>query len=280
MVRQLKSRLKAYLKAGRHFIANRFRAFTPADLQRRLEALGLARGDTILVHSSFDAFEGFQGKPSEVIALLQQLVGADGLVMMPTMTFTGSAIEQARLNRVFDVQRTPSRMGLLSELFRRSAGVVRSVHPTHPVAIWGDDAAAVAADHHLAATPCGAGTPFEQLLRRDGKIVLLGTGIGVLTFYHALEEFLEAELPLKPFTTEVFEMSSRNAEGCVVQTRCRLYEPAVSRRRNLHKLVPVLQQAGAWRTARVGGLELVVLGAGDVDAAVRRMSRAGQYCYD
>lgn len=41
-----------------------------------LGRLGVVRGDTALVHRSFDAFEGFQGKPTDVIAVLQGVVGA------------------------------------------------------------------------------------------------------------------------------------------------------------------------------------------------------------
>lgn len=279
-MKNLKIRAKKHIKAFRRFMSNTFRSFIPEDLQRTLGELGVARGDTVLVHSSFDAFEGFQGKPTDVISVLQHMVGDEGVVMMPTMTFGGTAVEYARTNPLFDVARTPSRMGLLTELFRRSPGVVRSIHPTHPVAIWGHDANAVAAAHHLAQTPCGVGTPFEALLKRHGKIVLLGTDIGVLTFYHMLEEILERELPVAPFTEEVFHLRSKTREGLILDTNCRLFEPAVSRRRNLYKMVPYLKKSGAWREARVGGLKITVLAAADVDEVVRSMSKQGIYCYD
>lgn len=264
----------------RKWYASEFRSFTPVDLRHILNGLGLVTGDTLLVHSSFDAFEGFQGKPTDVLSVLQQTVGASGVLMMPTMTFSGTAVQYVRANPEVDLARVPSRMGLLTEMFRRSPGVVRSAHPTHPVAIWGADAASIAAGHHLAATPCGAGTPFDSLRQRQGKIVLLGTGIGVLTYYHLLEELLERDLPLKPFTEEVFTVRCRTRDGAELETRCRLFEPAASKRRNLHKMVPGLKKAGAWREARVGGLSLVVLAAADVEREVRSMSERGIYCYD
>jgi len=276
----MRGHAKKQLKSFRRWVSKTFRSFSPDELTRGMARAGVCKGDTLLIHSSFDAFEGFQGKPSDVIAVLQGLVGAEGLLMMPTMTFSGTAVEFARSKAIFDVVRTPSRMGLLTELFRRSPGVVRSVHPTHPVAMWGHDADAVARGHHLAGTPCGVGTPFEALLQRQGKIVLLGTDISVLTFYHFLEETLEAALPLAPFTTELFHMQSRMRDGQVLDTHCRLFEPASSRRRNLYKLVPHLKQMGAWREAKVGGLKIVVLGTTDVDAAVRSMVQQGAYCYD
>ena len=82
---------------------------------------------------------------------------ASGTVLMPTLPFGGVAIDYARKNPVFDVRRTPSQTGLLTEIFRRSAGVLRSVHPTHPVAVAGHGAVEMVEGHHLAATPCGRG---------------------------------------------------------------------------------------------------------------------------
>lgn len=275
-----KNRAKKHMKAFRRFFANTFRSFTPEDLQRALRGLGIVHGDTVLVHSSFDAFEGFQGKPTDVISMLQSVVGDEGILMMPTMMFSGTAVAFAKTNPLFDVARTPSRMGLLTELFRRSPGVVRSIHPTHPVAIWGHDAEVVAAGHHLAGTPCGVGTPFEALLQRRGKIVLLGTDISVLTFFHTLEEILEQELPVSPFTDEAFHLRSKTRDGQILDTNCRLFEPAVSRRRNLYKLVPHLKKFGAWREAQVGGLKINVLAAADVNEVTRSMNKQGINCYD
>ena len=199
---------------------------------------------------------------------------------MPTLPFTGTAVQYARQQLIFDVRRTPSSMGLLTELFRRSADVVRSVHPTHPVAVWGHDAAALVEGHHAAGTPCGIGSPFARLLDRRGKILLLGTGVGVLTFFHTIEELLERTMPASPFTEEVFHLQSRDYSGKIVATHTRLFEPAVSRRRNLDKLIPELRQRSAWREQRTGRLQMIVLNAEDVVGTVNAMADKGTYCYD
>jgi len=86
----------------------------------------------------------------------------------------GSAVEYALGEPVFDARLTVSRMGLITEVFRRAPGVVRSVHPTHSVAVWGSRADAIVAGHELADTPCGRLTPYAKLLDYDGKILLAG----------------------------------------------------------------------------------------------------------
>ncbi len=142
----------------------RFFAFTPADLQRALVQLGVLSGDVLMVHSAFDRFLGFHGGPVDVIRALQQVVGPDGTLMMPTIPFQGTAVEYALGEPVFDARQTVSRMGLITEVFRRAPAVVRSVHPTHSVAVLGSQADAIIAGHELAGTPCGRLTPYAKLL--------------------------------------------------------------------------------------------------------------------
>jgi aminoglycoside 3-N-acetyltransferase len=280
LIATTKQYCKTRLRQARRLYAESFHAFSPADLAASLRTLGITGGDTLLVHSSYDAFEGFTGRPTDAITVLKNAVGPDGTLMMPTLPFTGTALEYARSGALFDVRRTPSRMGLLTELFRRSPDVLRSVHPTHSVAVWGRDAPEIVDGHHLATTPCGKNTPFARLLDRRGKIVLMGTDIGVLTFYHMIEELLENELPLSPFTAETFQLQSRDAFGNILATRTRLFEPATSRRRNLYKLVPELQKSNAWQEQRVARLSITALKAADVLMAVSAMSQKGAYCYD
>jgi len=275
-----KNRIKSLLKRLRVFYEHAFYSFSATEFEQALRDLSITSGDTILVHSSFDAFKGFQGKPTDIIATLQKAVSPTGIIIMPTMPFTGTAVDYARANPLFDAKRTPSRMGLITELFRRSSGVIRSLHPTHPVAVWGNQAEAIAAQHYLARTPCGQGSPFERLLEHQGKILLIGTGIGVLTFYHYIEELFEERLPINPFTKELFLLKVKDPEGNLHSCETRLFEPAVSRRRNLHKIVPELKRIEALHRRRIGKLDITVLRAQDVLNATRNLLDRGIHCYD
>ena len=66
----------------------------------------------------------------------------------------------------------------------------------------------------------------------------------------------------------------------MLDTHTRLFDPAVSRRRNLHKLVPELKRRQMWKEARVGRLPIVLLDAADVVTVTKVMSEQGQYCYE
>jgi aminoglycoside 3-N-acetyltransferase len=239
----------------------------------------LSAGDAILVHTSYDAFRAFQGHPADVTSVLQQVVGKEGVVLMPTMPFSGTAVEWARAHPVVDLRRTPSRMGLVSEIFRRSPGVMRSVHPTHPVAAWGARAGAIVDGHWQASTPCGVGSPYHRLLECNGTIVFLGTDVTSLTFFHTVEALLGDAWPLSPFTRETFRLTTV-VDGKEYVTETRLFEPGVSRQRNLNKLLPELTVRRAWRKARVGRLDIASVRARDVLDAASSLAARGIYAYD
>src|SRR5271157_5699505 len=124
LLRAGKRSAKRWLKARRAAWVRNFRSFTHQDFKRLLSRLGIERGDVLLVHSSYRGFDGFQGNAADVILALEEAVGQKGTVLMPTMPFAGSAVDYVSRNPVFDVNATPSRMGLLTELFRRSPGVL------------------------------------------------------------------------------------------------------------------------------------------------------------
>ena len=277
---QARTGLKAFGKRARARYIRTFHSFGPLELAQALQRVGLRQGDSTLVHSSYDAFEGFEGKPSDVIEVLKEAVGPRGLLMMPTIPFSGTAIDWVRSHPVVDLRRTPSRMGLITEIFRRSPDVIRSVHPTHPVAAWGAQAAEYVASHPVARTPCGVGSPYHGLLARDGSVLLLGVDVNAVTLYHTAEELLESQLRVSPLTRDTFRVECVAPDGKIAVIDTRLFDPAVSRRRNLDRLVPELKQRDAWREATVGRLSVVLIGARQVIEAVAALATRGIYCYD
>lgn len=256
-----------------------FFSFTPEDFLQALRKVGIRPGDTVMAHSSYASFEGFTGGVSDVIQKLQEAVGESGTLLQPTMPFSGRALDYARSGQVTDVRKTPSKMGLLTELFRRRADVIRSVHPTHPIAAWGRNAAAMTSDHYKSLTPCGAGSPFHRLLEADGKTLLAGVDINSMTFFHYIEERLEPVMPFSPFTSEWFDLDVRGADGVLYPTHTRLYDGPVSSRRDLLLLCEPLKRMGGWRECRVGRLRLISIPATAALSAAENMAAKKEFCY-
>jgi aminoglycoside 3-N-acetyltransferase len=279
LARAVKGRAKAGLKWARDRYIALFHRFDNADLTALLRRLGLRANDVVLAHIAFNEFLGFQGGPGDVIHVLQSVVGEGGTVLMPTMPFSGTALEYAQRCTLTDLARAPSGMGLVTEIFRRMPGVVRSVHPTHPVAAWGARAAELTRDHHLAETPCGKNSPFLRLLEVEGKVLLLGAGIQTMTLYHGIEEILEPQMPFSPFTEARFELRARDPRGVVWVTKTRLFDPEVSARRDVSILVPELRRRGAWHEGKVGRLRAAVVRGSEVLSVCEELAREGRFCY-
>lgn len=276
---EIKAKLKAWRDQARTAYINRFHAFTPADLVAAIRLLGVRPGDSLIAHTSFAEFAGFQGGIGEAIQALQAAVTEQGTLLIPTLPFSGSAYEYAKSGAITDMKRTPSRMGFITEIFRRGPGVVRSIHPTHPIAAWGAQAAELTAGHYAAETPCGRNSPFHRLLEANGKILLAGVDVRAMTFFHYLEEHLEPQMPFSPFTKEWFDLQTRGIDGQLYPTRTRLYAPEFSAKRDVQLMIPALRDAGAWHEAKVGRLNLIVLAARDVVTVGESLSRQGKYAY-
>jgi len=253
----------------------RFFAFTPADLQRALLQLGVLPGDVLMVHSAFDRFLGFHGGPVDVIRALQEVVGPGGTLMMPTIPFQGTAVEYARGEPVFDARQTVSRMGLITEVFRRAPGVVRSVHPTHSVAVWGSKADAIIAGHELADTPCGRLTPYAKLLDYDAKILLAGVPASTMTFCYFVAEELESRLPVPVLTQERYPMRWKDRDGTVRVSQLRLFSPRLDH--DLHPLLSELKRRDQWRERALGRMRLMLVRARDVYDAAAALADRGLF---
>jgi aminoglycoside N3'-acetyltransferase len=258
---------------------NRFHAFTPGDFVQKLRSLGVETGDVLCVQSSFDQFMGFQGNVGDAIRSLKDVVGEDGGLLMPTMPFTGTAIEWVRDHPVTDLARAPSLMGLMTEVLRRSPSAIRSIHPTHPVAVWGNKGLRLVKNDWEARTPCGRETAYYRLLESDGKILMLGTGLQPMVFYHTVEELIEPVMPASPFTSEEYTLTTKNVDGTLYTSRMRLFEKSLSRRRSLSLMVPELKSRDFWRETKVGRLDILLLRAADVLEGCRSMANKGQFCY-
>lgn len=180
----------------KHKILGRFLAYGPDRLLAVLRTLGIQNGDTVMVHASWHPNNGFTGTPIRFIAELKAAVGPNGLLTMTSLPYHNqSSAEYLAQGRPMDVRRTLSRMGLLSEVFRRDPETQRSLSPTHPVLAWGREAADFLADHDKTRVPFGPESPFGRLLERNGKILLVDAPLAAITFTHYLEDSIKDQLP-------------------------------------------------------------------------------------
>jgi len=160
-------------------------AVTRAEILAGLRMLGLKPGDLAQVHSSLKSFGRVDGGPDAVIDACLDAVGPAGTLMMPTFNH-GQREAYETPECIFDIKGTRSVNGLITETFRKRAGVKRSFHPSHPYAAFGPLAEWLIAEHlHL---DCfDARSPLGKLCAMNGWIVLLGCGMNACTAVHVAQ---------------------------------------------------------------------------------------------
>ena len=154
--------------------------------RQQLSELGLCKGDVVLVHSSMKAMETQRG-PEEIIGDMQAVIGEEGTLLMPALTYDNVTAE----NPVFDSDQTEPCIGLLPRTFWRMPGVVRSVNPTHSVCAWGMLAHTLTVGHIMDNTAVGVHSPFMLLPCYKGKLLFIGDILNTCTFMHGIEEIVK-----------------------------------------------------------------------------------------
>ncbi|TWU20002.1 AAC(3) family N-acetyltransferase [Allorhodopirellula heiligendammensis] len=211
--RQMKRRIKKIAKTALRFIAQP--KITEGQLVEHFLELGLASGDSVLVHSSLSSAGRIEHGAEGVIESLMKVVGPTGTLLFPTHNWR----EVNRGLRKFDVRNSPSLVGAISECFRLRDDVIRSEHPSHSVAAWGKDAARFTANHLACDSPCGAKSPYHKLIMGSGKILLFGVGLERNTCFHCVESLANCSY-LSKAESDRFEIIDSSGESRFVDIRC------------------------------------------------------------
>jgi aminoglycoside N3'-acetyltransferase len=145
-------------------------ALTRETLRRDIEALGVAKGDVVLVRANVGAIGRVRGGLGESLrGALQDAVGETGTLVSLAFTRTFPLL---RLDRgyVFD-EDTPTTSGALPKLLLETPGRVRSRHPTNSFVAIGARAAELLAGHDERSSSF---QPMERLVALGGKQLVIG----------------------------------------------------------------------------------------------------------
>jgi aminoglycoside 3-N-acetyltransferase len=135
----------------------------------------------------------FAGTAPQLLAMLRSLVGNTGTLLMPAYTMT-SALGP---DNVFDVDATPTYTGIVNEIFRRTPGVLRSVHPRHSICGIGPRAQSLLGGHERCCPADGPDSPFDRLRALDRAwIITLGLPAAYVSFLHWVEDIEPQKFPM------------------------------------------------------------------------------------
>jgi len=274
-----KQRLKARVGLAQKAWINRFRSYGPDDLESRLGRMGLGAGDIVLIHSSFRSTNGFRASPRDVTEAVRRIVGPDGTIAMMSMPYTTSTKEHLATGAVFDVRRTPSAMGIITEIFRRS-GALRSLSPTHPILAVGPRAEELLAGHADCPYPCGPDSPFEHMLELDAKVLFFDLPFVAFTFFHYIEHRLRDRLPFPLYDEKPVIARYVDYDGTPRSAEVYVFGQEAIERRRVDVLARASRRSGTSVWSRLGNTQLVLTRMSAVLDEALRLAERGTLPYD
>jgi aminoglycoside 3-N-acetyltransferase len=270
-----KPRLKAWHFACKSVIVRLGWSYTASELKKKLAAMGLHSGDCVVMHVAFDEQNGFVGGPVDLINSILEILGPEGHLIMMSMPYLGTSRAYLAENKPFDVRKSPSHMGLVTEAFRRRRGVRRSEHPLHPVLAFGPRSAWLTAGHAELAHSCGSGSPFEKMLELDAKALLVDVGIATLTFTHYLEDFWQGMSSVPLYPTSPVRTQILDAEGVSRAIDVYPFSAEAVAKRDFASLFEAFERERKMRFDRIGNTRLATLSLRDLFDVSRKLVESG-----
>jgi len=246
--------------------------YTKNALQEQLMQMELKHTDTVLIHSSMKAIGKVENGAEGVLDVWQEYF-AEGLLLLPTHTWANVNAE----NPVYDPQNTESCVGLLTNMFRKRPGVVRSLHPTHSMAAWGKNAVKYVEGEEHCNTPCTPGGCYDRLRQVNGKILLVGVGHERNTFIHSVEEVLNIpnRLADKPMELIVCMPDGRRRK-VYMRKHYNAQQPHISE--DFVKLNQAFLDCGAVKEVRFGDAKCLLCDARSVFEVTRHVLAPDPEC--
>lgn len=255
-------------------------SFDAPELLAALRRAGIKDGDCVMLHSAFAPHHGFRGSITALTQVFIDAIGPRGHLLMVSLPYRGSSFDYLSRLRQFDQRHTPSMMGMISEYFRRRPDVVRSLHPTHPVLVYGPEAQWFVEGHERCLYPCGPGSPFDRLAQRNGLAAFLNVPFANFTFFHYLEHLVSPHLPFDLYTKQPLEAKVIDYQGRASTVTTYVYAADAIKRRRFEILEHELRERGVIAKSKIGNSVVETVRVRDAIDCVQDMNRRGVYFYD
>jgi aminoglycoside N3'-acetyltransferase len=187
---------------------------TSNTLTRLLSGLSVPQDRIIYIHSSMDWLARAGIRTGEALdALIDWTSHGDGTLVFPAFPFRGSHEAYLQSKPVFDVRRSPARVGLLNETLRRRKGVRRSLDPDLSVIAFGPQADAVVGSGFTGEDPTGADSPFQRVIDLGGTLLGLGVSFNYMNMIHVLDSRYRQRYPFDIYSRSVYPAQTVDAAG-------------------------------------------------------------------
>lgn len=247
----------------REFLISQNKIVTKQHIVDKLLSIGITDNDTVLLHSSLSKIGFVEGGAQTIINAFIDVIGIKGTIVMPAFPGMGFNYDYLKTNPVFDIKHTPSKMGIITEEFRKMKGVKRSLHPTDSVCALGFHAEEITNSHFNQITPYNFNSPFFKVCQLNGKIVLIGVDLNSLTNFHTLEDAVENfKFPI--YHNELFQTQLIDKNGVMKIMQTKVHNPEWSKKRKCNDFIKLFENAGFLKHFTLGNAHCMIINAKDM----------------
>ena len=214
----------------------------------------MPRQCVLYVQASADWIQRAGFGASDTLAALLEWTGDQGTLVMPSYPFHTTHQQYLESHAVYDVRRTPAGIGLLPEMFRRTAGAVRSLAPDFCVTALGKDADAIVGTEPAAPDPFGMDSSYQRMLERRATFVGLGVSLNTNSFIHVVDSRAESGYPSPVYEDRLFPMTVIDATGHSSEVLRKALRPQFQEQTTPSAIVTVMRPAEAvFTTVEING---------------------------
>ena len=246
-----KNQKKRHKQKQRDALANTNQVVTQSQIVERLKEIGLKSGEVVMLHSSLSRIGYVEGGAQTVIDSILKVIGNEGTLVMPAFPAVGFNYDYLMTNPVFDILNTPSKMGVITEVFRNMKQVKRSLHPTDAVCALGKQADYLTKDHFNQLTPYNQNSPFYRLCELKAKIILIGVDLNSLTNFHTLEDAVP-DFEYSVYHQTLFDTQVIDESGKMLVMKTKVHNPVFSKKRKCNDFIKPFTDAGFMKSFKIG----------------------------
>jgi aminoglycoside 3-N-acetyltransferase len=258
--------------------------YSAEDLRVHLEQTIGKDFEILMVHGSVNhMLPMYKGTALELVNMLIDYCGPTKTLVMPAFFFgdpkIGNVQQTFQTNPVCNLKRHPSQMGIMTEIFRRTKGVLQSRHPVYRVAAIGPLAESLTIGHENASGPAGIGSPFEFMAKHDTMVIGIGKSFHVMTQVHHVDELMGEDFPVPRLPQDERNEIAVTVVDGNISVPVKLRDNGIRWRFNIAKLPSLLKQ-GDLRLWKFHNTPLFAGRAKKVTTSLIESAQKGQTLYD
>ncbi|MFH1613420.1 MAG: AAC(3) family N-acetyltransferase [bacterium] len=241
---------------------------TKEKIKEDLLKIGLKTGDIVIVHSSLKSIGHVENGPNTVIDAFLEVLEKKGTLVMPTFT---DSFPTRPGYEPFHFKKTASTVGLITDIFWKRSGVLRSTHPSHSVAACGYYAEEFIKDHTEKSSAIGIDSPLHKAAKKGALVLFLGTSFASCSLGHVAEVIAQAPyIDIPVYGAEDCEIIDDQGNKKIIHYTKEIPGDGSGFR----KLKPILEEKGLLKKEFIGNAEsMLIKGMDIINVAVEMIKK-------